>query len=207
MIRGNDGPTSIFIVGKGKKTVKQRVHKFLYKIRKAWIEKHLKPDPHNMDEVMNYIKNQYGFMEVDHSSDEYQNQYKEMRASFIMMYAPELLGEYAARPKLFSRDEEGIQKFMEQLAVRKEVAEEVPSQVFDIDFHIFKNEQADVHMEFLIESKHGYIGGSFSGPGKREKKQYEKMYHDVYRYYGVSVEDIANKTKRYEDVVRGMISF
>lgn len=63
MIRRNDGPTSIFIGGKGKKTVKQRVHKFLYKIRKAWIEKHLKPDPHNMDEVMSYIKNQYGFME------------------------------------------------------------------------------------------------------------------------------------------------
>ena len=52
-----------------------------------------------------------------------------------------------------------------------------------------------------------FIGGSFSGPGKREKKQYEKMYHDVYRYYGVSMEDIANKTKRYEDVVRGMMSF
>ena len=88
MIRGNDGPTSIFIVGKGKKTVKQRVHKF-----------------------------------------------------------------------------------------------------------------------YIRFEKHGYIGGSFSGPGKREKKQYEKIYHDVYRYYGVSMEDIANKTKRYEDVVRGMISF
>ena len=41
VIRGTDGPTSIFIGGKvggkGKKTVKQRVHKFLYKIRKAWI--------------------------------------------------------------------------------------------------------------------------------------------------------------------------
>ncbi|MDY5102945.1 MAG: hypothetical protein SPE81_07595 [Agathobacter sp.] len=37
MICGNDGPTSIFIGGKGEKTVKQRVHKFLYKIRKAWI--------------------------------------------------------------------------------------------------------------------------------------------------------------------------
>ena len=43
--------------------------------------------------------------------------------------------------------------------------------------------------------------------GKGKKKQYEKMYHDVYRYYGVSMEDIANKTKRYEDVVRGMMSF
>jgi hypothetical protein len=33
-------------------------------------------------------------------------------------------------------------------------------------------------------------------------KKYEKLYRDIYRYYGVSQEDIDHKTARYKDVIK-----
>lgn len=204
IIGAADGPTSFFITGKGKKTIRQKVQAVIFKIRKLWIEKHIKANPHSMSEVINYIKDKYGFMELDSSSDEYQNEYKQMRTSFIIQYAPELLGEYKNYPKLESKDEEKIQNFMEELLLRQKIAESISKELFDIEFYIFEKKQADVQMNFLIESKYGYIGGGFSGSGKAGKREYEKMFRDIYRYYGVSKNDIKHKTKRYERVIRAL---
>lgn len=44
------------------------------------------------------------------------------------------------------------------------------------------------------------IGGA-SG-NRRLMKKFQRMYKDIYRYYGVTEEDIREKSKRYEDVVR-----
>jgi hypothetical protein len=48
-----------------------------------------------MEEVENYIKDFLGFTEVKQNTDKYQTEYSEMRASFLLQYAPELLGELA----------------------------------------------------------------------------------------------------------------
>lgn len=141
----------------------------MFRIRQARIGKYLKADPHSMVEVMEYIKDKYGFAEVDRCSEEYREQYEQMRASFLMQYAPGLLGEYADVPQLTSRDEEGIRNFMEQLSIRQKRAESVSREVFDIDFHIFKKEQDSTRMDFVVESKYGYIGGGFCGSGKTKR--------------------------------------
>jgi hypothetical protein len=56
-------------------------------------------------------------------------------------------------------------------------------------------------MRFSVERKYGYIGGGASG-SKKKMKKYEKLYRDIYRYYGVSQEDINQKTVRYETVIK-----
>ena len=47
-------------------------------------------------QVIEYIVNRYGFAEVDKDAEEFPEEYQQMRASFIIQYAPELLGESTA---------------------------------------------------------------------------------------------------------------
>jgi hypothetical protein len=196
-----DGPTSVFVVkdNKKNKTIKQKIYKLRYNIKKAEVEKHIKAEPHSMDEVKEYIKNVCGFTELEPDTDDYQNEYMQMRASFIMQYAQELLGEYASYPKLEGEDEESVKRFMEQVELRQKAAENVPKEVFDIDLHIFEKKEADLQMRFMIEADYGYIGGSASGS---KLKRFEQIERNVYRYYGVTQEDIDNKTRRYEELVK-----
>lgn len=203
IIGGHDGPSSVFIGSKQKLSLLQKVHRAEFKFRKSWYENHITEGSHTMEEVRRYIKNIYGFNEVDRQSQEYQAGYIQLRASFILQYEPELLGKYAERPqfKFNRRDEEEIKSFIEQNNLRQQEAEAVWREVFDIDFHIYKKEFNDVCMKFFLESKYGYIGGGVIG-NKVYHKKYNKMYRDIYRYYGITKEDINNRTKRYENLIR-----
>ena len=58
-------------------------------------------------------------------------------------------------------------------------------------------------MYITIEKRFHYIGGGASG-NKKEVKTFNRIYKGVYRYYGVTKEDIENKSKRYEQVVRAL---
>jgi hypothetical protein len=197
-----DGPTSVLVLNKRNKnkTVKQKIYKLKYNIRKLWVEKHIKAEPHSMDEVEKYIKNVYGFTEIEPDTDFYQNEYTQMRASFIMQYAQELLGEYASYPRLEGKDTKNMQRFMAQLELRQKAAENVPKEVFDIDLHIFEKNEGDLQMRLMVEAHYGYIGGSSSSSSKT--KRFDRIERNVYRYYGVTQEDIDNKTQRYEDLVK-----
>ena len=87
-----DGPTAYFILGgkNQKPTLKQRYQKWRFGIKKAWAAKRVKANPHTLDEVCEYIKSKHGFVELPTESEEYQREYREMRAGFLMQYAPEL---------------------------------------------------------------------------------------------------------------------
>jgi hypothetical protein len=201
VVNAEDGPTSVFVVkdNKKNKTVKQKIYKLRYNIKKAEVEKHIKAEPHSMEEVKKYIKNVCGFTEIEPDTDDYQNEYVQMRASFIMQYAQELLGEYASYPKLEGKDEESVKRFMEQVELRQKAAENVPKEIFDIDLHIFEKQEANLQMRLMVEADYGYIGGSASGS---KLKRFERIERNVYRYYGVTQKDIDNKTKRYEDLIK-----
>lgn len=53
----------------------------------------------------------------------------------------------------------------------------------------------------VIEKKYAYIGGG-AGGNKKVVKNFQSIYKDVYRYYGVTKEDKVSKSERYKDVVR-----
>jgi hypothetical protein len=201
IIGGADGPTSVFVVENDKRniTIKQKIYKFRYDIKKARVEKYIKAEPHSMEDVESYLKSVYGFTEIDPDSDRYKDEYIQVRASFIMQYASELLGEYASCPKLEGEDAESVQRFLAQVELRQKAAENVPQEVFDIDLHIFEKNEKNLDMIFTLEKDYGYIGGFASGS---KLKKFEEIERNVYRYYGVTQEDIDNKTQRYEAFVK-----
>lgn len=202
IIGGADGPTSVFLIQKNSKlTLRQKFEKLKYKIKRAYVEKTIKANSHSLDEVMDYIESVLGFVEI---KDE--QEYNEMRASFIMQYEPELLGEYSKMPQLKSESIEDIKEHIKQIEVRKQKAMEIPITEFDIDFHKFQISSKDVNdnIYIVLEKRFSYIGGGVSGK-KKNIRRFQRIFKEIYRYYGVTREDIEKKSKRYEELVRAMI--
>ena len=205
IIEGHDGPTSFFIAERKnlKQTLKQNIQKFFYDAREQRIVKSLKANPHSMEQVADYIVTELGFSEVDRTETEYKTEYFQMRASFILQYKPELLGDLAEAPKLENHEEEAIKLFMEQIEQRQKAAENIPPDIFDIDLHIYEKDSGNNNQsKIIIEKNYGYIGGSASGSKNGFMKEFDKTFRKVYLYYGVTQKDIDNSTKRYIELVK-----
>lgn len=206
VIGGSDGPTSVFLLKKNSKlTFRQKIEKIKHKIRRNYVEKTLQPGSHTIEEVMDYIVNIHGFVKLDKDSDKVKEEYDQMRASFIMQYASELLGEYAEMPKLENESQEAVQAHLKQIQERMKRAQEIPVTEFDIDFHkfekVFDDKNDNIHITF--EKRFSCIGGGAAG-SKKVMKKFRRIYKDIYRYYGVTKEDIREKSKRYRDVVQAL---
>lgn len=94
IIGSSDGPTSVFIAsGEHKPNLKQKLHKKCFELRKKWYALWIKSGTHTMEEVAEYIRQKYDFVEVSKESKKYQRLYQELRSSFIMQYEPQLLGD------------------------------------------------------------------------------------------------------------------
>ena len=205
IIGGADGPTSVFLIKKNPKlTLRQKLEKLKYKIKRTYVERTIKSNSHSLDEVMDYIVNVHGFVEIE--GDQVRQEYNEMRASFIMQYEPELLGEYDTMPQLKSESKEDIMAHIGEIQKRQQRAMEIPTEKFEIDLHRFQISFDDINdnMHIIVEKRFAYIGGGASG-NKKEMKRFHKIFKDVHRYYGVTSEDIEKKSKRYEEVVRALI--
>lgn len=199
VIKGDDGPTSFFIAGRNnsEQTLKQKIQKFLYDVRKKRIVKSLKANPHSMEQVADFIVTELGFSEVDKTKAKYKTEYFQMRASFILQYKPELLGDLAEAPKLENHEEETIKLFMEKIEQRQKAAEDIPPDIFDIDLHIYERGDGNNQSRITVEKNYGYIGGSASGSKNGFMREFDKTFRKVYQYYGVTQKDIDNNTKRY----------
>ena len=147
IIETPDGPTSVFLIGgKGsKRTLKQEIQKKLFALRKKRIAKLLKANPHTMEQVIEYAKSKWGYTDISKESEEYKTEYNQMRASFIIQYKPELLGKLKDYPELEGRDEESIKHFMMLINQRQKAAEDIPTELFDIDLHILQVNRKDFH--------------------------------------------------------------
>ena len=204
VIGKSDGPTAVTVIKRNSKlTLKQKLEKCKYKIKRAYVEHTIKAKGHSLDEVIDYIINKHGFVEID--NDEVHFERDEMRASFIMQYAPELLGEYATMPQLKSEFKEDIQAHIREFQERQQRAMEIPIEKFDIDFHKFQISFEDINdnMYIIVEKRFACIGGGVSGD-KKQMRRFHRIFKDVHRYYGVTAEDIKNKSKRYEQVIRAL---
>lgn len=202
-MHGSDGPTAVFFSDRSGRrlTLKQRLSKLVDCKRRAYIEKHMKVDAHSLAQVCDYIVNRLGYKEVSKDDCKYQENYKELRASYIIQYKPELLGELAELPELTEHTEEAVDEYLEQIKLRQKAAEEVPVEAFDIDLNVYEKISGNNELHFIIERTHSYISGGASGNAKTVK-QHHKEYKQVYRYYGVTQEDIDKKTERFRDAVR-----
>lgn len=183
VIGGADGPTSIFFKKNAKLTLKQKIQRAKNKIKRFYVDKTLSCESHSLDEVIEYIVNRYGFAEVDKDAEEFPEEYQQMRASFIIQYAPELLGESTACPKLKSESPKDVEAYIRQSEERMQRAMEIPSTEFDIDFHKFKKAFDDINdTMYIVIEKNMHILAVGLVEIKRWLKTFRvsiKMYTDI----------------------------
>lgn len=145
---------------KERQSWKQRFRRWWYRTKKFCIAKHMKANPHSLDEVCNYMKAKYGFVEVSEDALIYQAEYRGVEINYSHQ----------------NLDTENI-----ELCVMEKKMD-------DGEYHV------------AVEKRHGHIAAGATGSRELVKK-FPKVIKDMYRYYGVTEEDIKAKSKRYEELL------
>ena len=124
----------------------------MYDFRRKRVIKFLRADSHSVDEVADYVVRELGYTEVSPSDESYQTEYSNMRASFLLQYRPELLGDLTEPQRPQQWDEKSVMEFMKQIEQRTEAARAVPKAEFDIDFHLYRKTGREFQMSISIEN-------------------------------------------------------
>ena len=202
IIGGVDGPTSIFIAGKGCKVkLTTRIQNYFRKLKRDRVKKRITTNPHTLEEVVELLKREYGAVEVSQQSHNYLEQRKCLKASLVMRHRPDLLGELMGLEPPEGEDVEAIKAFWEQIQEREKMAAEIADDIFPLDFHIYEVKWSENDRMWIgVETVWQVIDGSFSGD-KKTMKQLKKLFREIYLYYGVTAEDIKNETERYKSLL------
>ena len=202
IIGGADGPTSIFIAGKGGRVrLTTRIQNYFRIIKRNRIKKQITANPHTLEEVVEWLKREHGAVEVSQQSHNYMEQKQFLKASLIMRHRPDLLGELINLEPPEGEDVEALKAFCEKLQERRNRAAEIADDIFPIDFHIYEIKWSENdRMRIGVETVWQVLDGSFSGD-KKTRKQLEKLFKRLYLYYGVTAEDIKNETERYKSLL------
>lgn len=207
IIKGNDGPTSIFIAGKPVHQnifarIKAAYQKKKYLRKRDAAIKSIQAEPHTLDEVIGYITKQYGAAEPDRNSRQVKEGYRNVKGALVERKAPHLLGTplEELRPEDFS-DAKAVEEYLKLCEEYQKRAAEVPEEIFPIDYHLYVIKLKNVgEIQVEIEKNHQFFGAGYSGePGK--KKFLDKILKDIYLYYGVTEKDIADNTDRMKGLV------
>ena len=207
IIGGADGPTSIFIAGKGGKVkLTTRIQNYFRKLKRNRVKKRITANPHTLEEVVQWLKREYGAVEVSQQSHNYLEQRKCLKASLVMRHRPDLLGELMDLEPPEGEDVEALKAFWKQIQGREKMAAEIADDIFPLDFHIYEVKcPKNCMMQIGVETVWQAIDGSFSGD-KKNMKQLKKLFREIYLYYGVTSEDIKNETERYKSLLATLCS-
>lgn len=204
IIGGADGSTSIFIAGKSKtkkkKPFKECVRQYIYKFKRKRAEKGICANPHTLKEVIIYADKKYHITEIPKTKKKYIELYSSAKQGLIIMHKPELLGSFGkiARPNVL--DEESAKEWFRQIQLYSEKIAAIPDHEMPMDFHVYEIKMADERIEMEIDFIWNIFSISYSG-GKKTIKKMDRIVQDLYVYYGVSEDDIKNKTKRYSSLL------
>lgn len=205
-INETDGPTSIFIAEKPKnQSLKVRIKKCIYNIKRKKAEKTITANPHSLTETVQYAKDKYELIETAPTDREYIEQQKCLKSSLILQHKPEVLGNMQTIPKPDYSDEESVKKYFEKIVAQREMIENMPDNILPMDFHLYKMQIGNALLEMATDYTWNIFSISYYG-NKKEIKKFEKISKELYMYYGVSEDDIKNKTKRYSSLVTTLSS-
>ena len=123
----------------------------------------------------------------------------------MMQHEPELLGEMKDIPLPDYFIEASVKEYLGKIKTRSEMIAEMPDGVIPMDFHLYKIEINDNFLTMEIDYTWNIFGMSYSG-NKAVMKKFKKIARDLYSYYGVTEEDIINKTERYSSLVTSLSS-
>ena len=92
IIGGADGPTSIFIAGKGGKVkLTTRIQNYFRKAKRNRVKKRITANPHTLEELVELLKREYGAVEVSQQSFNYLEQRKSLKVSYVHNFFPKQL--------------------------------------------------------------------------------------------------------------------
>lgn len=206
VIYGSDGPTSVFMLGKSKKQpLKARIRNARYQSKRKKVEAAIVANPHSLSETVEYAKDKYGLTETACTDEKYIEQVKCLKESLIFRYKPELLGEMKDIPKPDFSDEESVKEFLNKMKARSEMIAQMPDDVISMDFHLYEIRIDDDYLEVEVDYRWNIFAISYSG-GKAVMKRFKEISRDLYNYYGVTEDDIKNKTERYSALVTELSS-
>ena len=203
IIGGEDGPTSVFIAGKDdgfKIPLRARIRKKQYQIRRKRVEKKIKSGAHTIKETILYAKEKYGLLPVAPTQLKYQNEKKSVKEAVIYKYKPELLGEFQHISAPDISDEKSMQEFYQLLEEREKIIETISEEEISMDFKMYELVQGNSHLEMVLDSKWNILYVNYGGD-REQMRKLKKIAQDIYLYYGVTEEDIKNKTERYAALV------
>lgn len=211
IIGGADGPTSIFLAGKGSKGeswIRRAQHTYRnrkYQRKREKAKRLITPGGHFFTETLQYMKEKYGAVEADESYPYYKERKRQMKFSLIQREQPELIGadkQLRCPENLDLQDKEALLAWMEEVdaytrACEKR-AEAIPEEAFPISYHLYVIDcGAEGKIEIETEETRGLMEVNSSG----NLKKMQKIVRDIYLYYGVTKEDVENNTDRYRMLV------
>lgn len=212
VIGGADGPTSVFVLGRNqteslRTRIKRACMQRRYQRRRKKAVREITANPHTLDEVITYMFEKYNAVEVAAEDQRYVEQRKSCKASLVQKWNPELLGESWVVDRPDVSDEKSVREFLERVDSLQEKAANISEELFPVDYHLYHfhyKEYGEVYVE--IEKNHEFISTS-SSAHKGKIKLVNRAVNDIYLYYGVSEEDIAEKTERYNELVTVLASW
>ena len=135
-----DGPTSVFLIKKNAKlTLRQKLEKCRYKLKKVYVERTIKANSHTLDEVIDYIVNVHGQQKYD----ELEENYERVRAEY---------DKVTEKIRTAKKQEEQFKSFIEILEKAEDTITEFDEEMWLglVDFVTIKNKE-----DILVSLKGG----------------------------------------------------
>ncbi|MEI3212267.1 MAG: hypothetical protein V8S42_08085 [Lachnospiraceae bacterium] len=92
------------------------------------------------------------------------------------------------------------------MEIRNKLIDQMPDNVIPMDFHLYEIKIGEDLMEIEVDYTWEIFGKYLTLANKSVIKRFKKIAKDLYCYYGVSEEDIKNRTKRYSSLVTELSS-
>lgn len=204
IIGGSDGPASIFLVGK-KYREKNPIKRFkqLYHIKKHQyklnrVKKFIQPGAYTLEDTICYMEETFGIREADFTSPYYDVNRREMRFALVQRERIDLLPKQPELDEI--HDKEAVAGWLSELdeweKQARAIVEKLPPEVLNMDYRLFVLDKGeDGSMQVDMEMNRGLMQVQYSGTG------FGSIQKAIYLYYGVSKEDITDKTERYQNLV------
>lgn len=204
IIGGADGPTCVFKANsESKKSLKMIIQNHIYKSKREKAKKKIVSSVHTIEEVVAYAMKNYGAVEVNTTEWQYEEQRKALKESLVIGKKSELIGEMKDIPIPELSNENETREFLEKLEIRSEMISKIPESEMPMDFHLYEINIGDGRLEIEIDNIWNVFSVSCSG-NRKDMKQLNKIIQDLYIYYGVSEEDIREKSDRYLSLLNAL---
>lgn len=195
MIGGADGPTSVYLI-KQKKPLRHYVRNLIYKYKGNRAEKIIVPGAHTLAEMIDYAADRYAAVELDRGHKRYIMQQECMKESLVIRYRPDLLGDLKEIPIAEIIDAETLRQCNELWQKRSQYIKTIPDAELGMDYHVYEIRVQGGRVDLEIDYTWNEFRISYSGH-KKAKRKVKKIAQDLAVYYGVTEEDIQNRTERY----------